>query len=72
MDRKEINETIEHQKKMIRTLRKRLEQLELQKAQTGINTPPHINTEILELKEEIDSREIELKRLQSLIDENQT
>ncbi len=42
MDRKEINEAIEHQKKMIRTLRKRLEQFELQKAQTGISTPPHI------------------------------
>lgn len=72
MDSKEINEAIEHQKNMIRTLRKRLEQLELQKAQTGISTPPHINTEILELKEEIGSHEIELKRLQSLIDENQT
>lgn len=72
MDKKEVDEAIAHQKEMIRVLRKRLQQLELQKAQKGINTPPEIITEISSLSDNIHSHEIELQRLQRGTSKNRT
>jgi hypothetical protein len=63
IDKEEIERSIAHQRKMLRTLRSRLEQRELQEAQQGINTEPHIITEIHDLTERIQRHEAEISRL---------
>jgi len=71
MRKEEIIEALEHQEKMLRVLRKRLQQRELQDAQYGLNVPPEITLEISDLSERIRTHEAELKRLQSLLVEDQ-
>lgn len=71
MDKQELREVIEHQQKMTRILRSRLQQRELQEAQYGINVPPEITTEIIALSDRIQSHEKELRHLRSLAVEDQ-
>jgi hypothetical protein len=67
----ETKEEIEHQSKIATTLRKRLRVLELQMAQQGISTPPQILTEIAVMTEQINQRESEIARLESIAAENE-
>lgn len=71
MDKTEIQDALEHQHKMIRILRGRLQQRELQEAQYGIDTPPQVLTELQELQERIRNHEAEQARLQTLAVEEQ-
>jgi hypothetical protein len=65
MDKQEISDAIAHQQKMLRALRQRLQQRELQEAQQGINAPPEVISDIHELTERIQRHEGELARLQT-------
>jgi hypothetical protein len=65
IDRDEIGRKIEHQRKILRAVRSRLEQRELQEAQQGFGTPPEIVTEINDLTERIQRHEAEIARLQT-------
>lgn len=65
-EKQEIDETLNHLRKMLLILQQRLRHRELQEAQYGINVPPEIVTEISDLSERIRSYEAELRRLQSL------
>jgi len=69
-DKQEINATLDHQRKMVRVLRQRLQQRELQEAQYGINVPPEIASEITDLTERIRTYEMEIIRLQTLAAED--
>lgn len=71
MDKSEIQDAQEHQRNMIRILRERLQQRELQEAQYGIDTPPQVLTELQELQQRLRSHEAELARLQTLAVEEQ-
>lgn len=64
-EKQEIVEALEHQRKMIRVLHQRLRQRELQEAQYGLNVPPEISAEIIELSDRIRTREVELARLET-------
>lgn len=70
MTEQEIEDAIEHQQKMLRILRQRLQQRELQEAQYGINAPPEVINEISALTERIRTHETELARLRSLAAED--
>jgi hypothetical protein len=70
MTEQEIQEAIEHQQKMLRVLRQRLQQRELQEAQYGINAPPEVISEIYALAERIRAHETELVQLRSLAAED--
>lgn len=65
-DRDEIIEELEHQRKMLKLLRQRIRALEIQQAQQGNTTPPQIITEIANMTEQIDRREKEIVRLETL------
>lgn len=69
--RQEIEEVLEHQHKMVRLLRQRLQQRELQEAQYGVNVPPEVVNEIAALSERIHNHETEIARLQTLAAEDQ-
>ncbi|HEU4323934.1 MAG TPA: hypothetical protein VFS21_12365 [Roseiflexaceae bacterium] len=71
MEKSEIQDALEHQHKMARVLRERLQQRELQEAQYGIDTPPQVLTEIQELTERIAGHDAEIARLQTLAVEEQ-
>ncbi len=71
MEKSEIQDALEHQHKMVRVLRERLQQRELQEAQYGIDTPPQVLTEIQELSERIAGHDAEIARLQTLAVEEQ-
>ncbi|GAB4216972.1 MAG: hypothetical protein OHK0022_58770 [Roseiflexaceae bacterium] len=71
MNKTEIQDALEHQHKMVRVLRERLQQRELQEAQYGIDTPPQVLTEIQELTERIAAHDAEIARLQTLVVEEQ-
>ena len=61
----DVSQDIEHHKAMISAYRKRLRILELQEAQQGITTPPHVPTEISALKDKIDDHTKEASKLQT-------
>jgi hypothetical protein len=64
-DKDEITEELAHHKEMLRLYRRRLRELERKKAQYGINTPPEVNTEIIDLTDSIERHEGEVARLQT-------
>src|SRR5262245_10578601 len=66
MEKGELEEQLSHQRKMVRALRQRLQQRELQDAQFGINAPPEVKSEMLELAERLRNHETEIVRLQTL------
>lgn len=55
--RDEVAEEIEHQTRIVRALRQRLRQREVQEATHGINAPPEVVTEISQLSERINGHE---------------
>ncbi len=65
--KQELSEQLEHQCELLRILRRRLQQRQLQEAQQGFSTPPEIVTEIYDLSERIQQHEDEIERLQTLI-----
>lgn len=69
--KQEIDEALAHQQKMVRVLRQRLQQRELQEAQFGINAPPEVMTEIQALSDRVHAHEAEIARLQTLAAEGQ-
>jgi hypothetical protein len=71
LTKQEIDEALAHQQKMLRVLRQRLQQRELQEAQLGINVPPEVMTEIQALNERVRIHESEIERLQTLAAEGQ-
>lgn len=70
MSKAEIAEEIEHQIRILRALRQRLRQREMQEAVHGINTPPEVITEIHELTDRIVRHEEIITSLKTITIEN--
>jgi hypothetical protein len=64
-DKIDIERSVVHQHKILRALRDRLQQREIQEAQQGINVDPVVMNEIRDLTERIQRHEEELARLQT-------
>lgn len=65
-EKTEILDELEHEKEMVVALRKHLRVLELQMAQFGIATPPHVLTEIDRLSEQIQRHETQAAQLETV------
>jgi hypothetical protein len=65
IDKEEIAEELDHHRKMLKELRRRLRERELQEVKHGINVPPEITSDIHDLTERILRHEGELTRLQT-------
>src|SRR5215212_2390982 len=72
LPKKEIDAEVAHQQQAVRVLRERRRALDLQSAQLGIATPPHITTEISDLTEQIRAREEEIATLETLAAADET
>jgi hypothetical protein len=66
LSKEEIPREIAHQQQAVQALNERRRVLDLQAAQFGSLTPPHIVTELASLTEQIQARESEIASLKSL------
>jgi len=65
LSKEEIPREISHQQQAVQALNERRRVLDLQAAQFGSLTPPHVVTELASLTEQIQAREIEIANLKS-------
>jgi hypothetical protein len=70
IDKDEIAEEIQHHTEMLRVLRRRLRERELQEVKHGINVPPEITSDLHDLTERVQRHESEITRLQTLAAED--
>jgi len=66
IDEDEIAEEIAHHTEMLRVLRRRLRERELQEAKFGINVPPEITSDVQDLIERVQRHDAELVRLRTV------
>ncbi|MFL5805658.1 MAG: hypothetical protein ACJ8CR_28460 [Roseiflexaceae bacterium] len=65
LSKEEIPREIAHQQQAVQALNERRRVLDLQAVQFGLQVPPHIVTELANLTEQIQAREIEIANLKS-------
>jgi hypothetical protein len=70
IDKDEIAEELDHHRKMLKELRRRLRDRELQEVKHGINVPPEITSDIHDLTERVQRHESEITRLQTMAAED--
>jgi hypothetical protein len=70
IDKDEIAAELDHHRKMLKELRRRLRERELQEVQYGISVPPEITSDIYKINERIQQHESEITRLQTLAAED--
>src|SRR5689334_19466351 len=70
MDKEEQKEELDHQKGMVRDLRRRRRVLQRQLAHQGYQAPPHIITEVDDITNKIRTYEEEIAKLQTLVVED--
>jgi hypothetical protein len=71
IDKEDIAEELDHHRKMLKELRRRLRERELQEVKHDITVPPEITSDIHDLTERVQRHESEIARLQTLAAEDQ-